>query len=220
MKTKTRTDTHRLNWLCKNPRRVTHATGYGGSADGWTYAVCEARLRWSRGRVQDAPCRDQWGYGQYSIMKPTNQPQAVKTRGRCIMKITILFLTLICALLGTVPRDEVPQDGSYSYTMAANMIGFKPGPSEAEDIHFLTGMSLQNNRETMASITIGTAASETILRIGPMPKQEVPADKVPAMGAAQMSTIRYARPKKPEEITVELWTKDGKHYRAKWEEVK
>lgn len=29
-----------------------------------------------------------------------------------------------------------------------------------------------------------------------------------------------SRPEKPEEITAELWTKDGKHWKAKWEEVK
>lgn len=42
---------------------------------------------------------------------------------------------------------------------------------------------------------------------------------IPAEGLSVFRTQEQQRPETPEDVQVELWTKDGRHWKAKWEET-
>lgn len=131
----------------------------------------------------------------------------------------LAFITLICLLLSVPPKakgEDLPTGTAPSDTLKLTL---DEAPAR---------LSLLAEK-TNALITATTAGAfmwagggeGSIMRISspPMVKNPPPERKNPNEFYFHQE-YSYLRPTKPEEIKAEIWTKDGRHWVAKWEEVK
>ena len=62
--------------------------------------------------------------------------------------------------------------------------------------------------------------ASTILSLSGIPSDGQVKSPVSGMAVSSYAWPRYVRPVKPDEVVIYVWTKDGKRWRAVWEEVK
>lgn len=117
------------------------------------------------------------------------------------MKTTLLFLALLC---GAAAQIEQPSSGTVTATSS--------------------GIWIQTSAPS-AKVTL--AAHYDILWFSHQDAGKLMSiNGLPEMIAMPDDNHRFAitselkRPEKPEEVKIELWTKDGKKWQAEWRQVK
>jgi len=113
-------------------------------------------------------------------------------------KIT-LFLAVLCGAFAQQPTANPSTD-----TIRAASLSF----SVAAESSTITARYL---------VVVTSSGNEPIVRVG-----ELPFERVINTSPNQfiMRPYRYLRPEKPEELKIELWTRDGKKWEPVWREVK
>ncbi len=135
------------------------------------------------------------------------------------MKIITLFLALATALFGQVADLTAQHKAIEPRDSAATTA------STTDKRTLVTSGSLWIGGSTKADVTITTRhdivwsadnAAGKLLSVNGITRI------VPVLltGHSNIWMTRQKAPEKPEEITVNLWTADGKKWVAKWEEVK
>ncbi len=124
------------------------------------------------------------------------------------MKTITLFLALATALFGQAPAsyDNQPKvDWSQVTSMDAKNLIISSGTKA--DVEIIAKYDILLSADNAAG---------KLLSVNGI-KQIVP---VPLTGNHNIWLTRQKAPDRPDEITVHLWTADGKKWVARWEEVK
>lgn len=129
------------------------------------------------------------------------------------------LLSLVCAACAVLLAASV-RDAAYANTepersgaacLAATTTGL------ASSTAFTTALSTTGHISVSPSyadfIGVSDPSGAPILRVGPLPTE-------PRDGQAPDAFSRFAPPESPQEVTVELWTKDGRRWKAEWKEEK
>lgn len=109
---------------------------------------------------------------------------------------TILFITIASLCAAQIPIEEAKDMLPPSQTITSN------------DVKRFTIKSANN-------LTV-VENPQPVFMLRGLPQLQARADN----GGFFSMMPTFTRPEKPEEVVVELWTKDGRKWAAKWEEVK
>lgn len=119
---------------------------------------------------------------------------------------TYLAFLLACFAVAEEPKAPLkPNDLTLSASTSGTILTFNAS-AETSTITARYLVIVQSN------------GGEPIVRIGELPYERVINN--PANGFFITNPYRYLRPKKPEELKIELWTEDGKKWEPVWREVK
>lgn len=120
------------------------------------------------------------------------------------MKTTLTFLALVTALCGQTADLSAVHKPIVTADYSSLLVG--SGAAKAD-----VAIATRYDIVWAADNTAGKLLSVNgITQIVPVPLQ----------GNPNIWLTRQKAPEKPEEITVHVWTADGKKWKAKWEEVK
>lgn len=137
----------------------------------------------------------------------------------------VIYLGLFCIALGvggliaTSKKEAIPHQPEFidiSKMTPEERKAFTVNATETLVMSTGTRMDVFDATVTVSAILVQDAAAFQILRIHAMP-QEPPAKPD---SRYLYNGYTYIRPTKPEEIVIDIWTKDGRKWTAQWVEAK